>query len=112
MAVFNLRGRKMKIWAAAVLVGTSTLLTAQGASAAEGSVVYAQTCAACHASGVAGAPKTGDKTGWAPRLAAGREAMLTVALKGKGAMPPKGGNASLSDAEVKSAMDYMLSQIK
>lgn len=102
----------MKTWAVAISVGISTLLTAQGASAAEGSVVYAQTCALCHASGVAGAPKTTDKSEWASRLATGRETMLAAAIKGKGAMPPKGGNASLSDAEVKSAMDYMLSQIK
>lgn len=102
----------MKTWAMAVLVGFSTLFATQGAFAAEGNVVYAQSCALCHASGVGGAPKTGDKAAWAPRLAAGRDAMLTIAIKGKGAMPPKGGNASLSDAEVKSAMEYMLGLVK
>jgi len=75
-------------------------------------VVYAQTCAACHASGVAGAPKFGVKADWAARLAAGRETLLTVALKGKGAMPAKGGNASLSDADVKAAVDHMLSRLQ
>lgn len=102
----------MTAWAVAVVAGASALLAAQGVFAAEGNAVYAQTCAQCHASGVAGAPKIGDKAGWASRLAAGREAMLTSVLKGKGVMPPKGGNASLSDEEAKAAMDYMLSQLK
>lgn len=102
----------MKTWAVTVSMGISILLAAQTTYAAEGGVVYAQTCALCHASGVAGAPKVSDKSAWTSRLATGREAMLAIVLKGKGSMPPKGGNASLSDAEAKSAMEYMLSQIK
>lgn len=100
----------MKTWA--VLVASFALFAAPGAIAADGKVIYAQTCAQCHANGLAGAPKTSDKLAWSQRLAMGREAMTATVLKGKGAMPPKGGNASLSDDEAKSAMDYILSQVK
>ena len=62
--------------------------------------------------GAAGAPKLGDNAAWAPRIKAGSEALYDSAIKGKNAMPPKGGNASLSDADVKAAVDYMVSQSK
>ena len=65
-------------------------------------------CVACHAAGVAGAPKLGDKGAWEPRLAQGIEALYASSLKGKGAMPPKGGNMSLSDDDVKNAVRYMI----
>jgi cytochrome c5 len=74
---------------------------------ASGKSTYDSICSACHGSGVAGAPKLGDKAAWAPRLKTGKDALYGVALKGKGAMPPKGGNPSLSDAAVKAAVDYM-----
>ena len=89
-----------------------TTFGASGAVAADGKALYTQTCAACHASGVAGAPKLGDKAAWASRVGAGNQALLASVLKGKGAMPPKGGNASLSDEDAKAAVDYMLSQVK
>ena len=82
------------------------------APAANGKAVYDANCQACHAAGVAGAPKLGDKGAWAPRLGAGAAALQTSALKGKNAMPPKGGNLSLADADVKAAVDYMVSQAK
>lgn len=74
--------------------------------------VYDTACAACHAAGVAGAPKVGDKAAWAPRLKTGNEALYTAAIKGKGAMPAKGGNTALADADVKAAVDYMVGQSK
>ncbi|SEP34810.1 c-type cytochrome [Nitrosovibrio sp. Nv6] len=74
--------------------------------------IYTASCAACHTTGAAGAPKLGDNSAWAPRIKAGNETLYTSALKGKNAMPPKGGNASLSDAEVKAVVDYMVSQSK
>lgn len=89
-----------------------SLLAAVDARAAAGKDVYASTCAACHATGAAGAPKVGDKGAWAPRLATGASALHASALKGKGIMPPKGGNAALSDADVSAAVDFMLSQSK
>ena len=69
-------------------------------------------CMACHATGVAGAPKLGDKAAWAPRIKQGMDTLVQSALKGKGAMPPKGGNASLSDADVRAAIEFMVSQAK
>jgi len=74
--------------------------------------IYTASCGACHASGAAGAPKLGDKAAWAPRIKAGNEGLYNSALNGKNAMPPKGGNASLSDADVKAVVDYMVSQSK
>jgi cytochrome c5 len=78
----------------------------------DGKKVYDTTCMACHATGAAGAPKFGDKAAWAPRLKTGADALYTSALKGKAAMPAKGGNAALSDAEVKASVDYMTSAAK
>lgn len=80
--------------------------------AAPGKAVYLKTCAACHAAGTAGAPKLGDIAAWGPRIASGADAMLASVLKGKGAMPARGGNPKLSDAEVRSALEYMLGQFK
>ena len=79
--------------------------------AADGKTVYSQTCAACHSTGLGGAPKLGDKPGWAPRLAGGKASLAASVIKGKGAMPPKAGNPSLSDGEITAAVEYMLSQI-
>jgi cytochrome c5 len=75
-----------------------------------GQKIYRQACAFCHDRGVAGAPKTGDVAGWGPRLAQGMETLYTVAVRGKGAMPAKGGNPSLSETDVKAAVDYMVAQ--
>lgn len=77
---------------------------------AEGEKLYKSTCFSCHAAGVAGAPKLDDKAAWAPRLATGNDALYESAIKGKGVMPPKGGNIGLSDEAVKLAVDYMVSQ--
>jgi cytochrome c5 len=79
---------------------------------ADGKKVYDVSCMACHATGAAGAPKFGDKAAWAPRLKTGADALHASALKGKGAMPAKGGNAALSDAEVIAAVDYMAGAAK
>lgn len=74
--------------------------------------IYNGVCVACHGTGAAGAPKTGDKAAWAPRIAQGMETLLKNATNGKGAMPPKGGAADLSEAELKSVVDYLVSQAK
>ncbi len=66
----------------------------------------------CHASGVAGAPKFGDKAAWAPRIKQGIDTLHNSALKGKNAMPPKGGNTALPDADVMAAVDYMVQAAK
>ncbi len=74
--------------------------------------IYTSSCAACHTTGVAGAPKLGEKAAWAARIKAGNESLYSSAIKGKNAMPAKGGNASLSDSDVKAVVDYMISQAK
>jgi len=80
----------------------------------QGKSVFGKTCALCHAAGVAGAPKPGDKADWGPRIAQGNDTLYKHALEGfngsKGQMPPRGGNTALSDADVKAAVDYMVSQ--
>ena len=82
------------------------------AAAADGKAVYDKTCVACHASGVANAPKLGDKAAWAPRVATGKDALLASVIKGKGAMPPKAGAADLKDDDIRAAIDYMLASVK
>lgn len=76
-----------------------------------GKKIYDSACMACHAAGVAGAPKFGDKAGWAPRLKKGADTLHASAIKGLGAMPAKGGS-SASDAEIKAAVDYMVAAVK
>lgn len=81
------------------------------ASAGAGEALYKQACVACHAAGVAGSPKFGDKAAWAPRIKTGLDMLTTSVIKGKGAMPPKGGSAA-SDADIRSAVEYMVSAAK
>ena len=84
-----------------------------GAKAAKSSEdIYKATCAACHDAGVAGAPKLGDKAAWAPRIGVGLEKLAASGIKGKGAMPPKGGNASIPDADIRAAVEYMTAAAK
>ncbi len=94
-----------------------SLLAGLSASAAyaqqSGKDVYTKVCATCHSTGLAGAPRYGNGADWAPRAQAGTGKLYQSALSGtpKG-MPAKGGNVSLSDAEVKGAVDYMLAAVK
>lgn len=74
--------------------------------------LYNQACVACHAAGVAGAPKLGDKAAWAPRLALGVDGLTASTIKGKGAMPARGGAAKASDAEIKAVVAYMVASVK
>lgn len=85
---------------------------ASGGDSGKGKSIFDTTCMACHATGAAGAPKIGDKAAWGPRLKEGMPVVYGIAMKGKGAMPPKGGNAALSEADVKAAVDYMVSKVK
>ena len=77
-----------------------------------GEKLYKQACAACHVAGVAGAPKFGDKTAWAPRIATGMDALVAAVIKGKGIMPAKGGAANASDADLRAATQYMVDAAK
>ena len=98
--------------AAAPAPGAAAAPAPAAAVGGKGKSVYDAACTVCHAAGVAGAPKTGDKAAWAPRLKTGVDALYATAIKGKGAMPPKGGNLSLSDADVKAAVDYLVGLVK
>lgn len=80
-------------------------------AAGAGEALYKQTCAVCHAAGVAGAPKFGDKAAWAARLTLGVDGLTASAIKGKNAMPPKGGSTA-SDADIKAAVEYMVAAVK
>ncbi len=85
----------------------ATVAPAPAGGNAEGKKIFETTCIVCHGTGLAGAPKAGDKAAWAPRLKTGMDALYTSALKGKNAMPARGGNGALTDAEVKAAVDYL-----
>ena len=79
-----------------------------------GKKIYGNVCSMCHAVGAAGAPKPGDKADWGPRVAQGKDMLYKHALEGftgaKGVMPARGGSASLSDEDVKAAVDFMADQ--
>ena len=79
---------------------------------AHGQQIYRQSCAFCHDKGVAGAPVIGDAAAWSPRLAKGMDALYASALRGKGAMPAKGGNPALADDNVKAAVNYLGAQAR
>ncbi len=93
--------------------GGGTATAAAGGGGELGKSVYEKSCALCHAAGVAGAPKLDDKSDWSPRIAQGKDTLYKHAIEGftgkKGVMPPRGGAASLSDEEVKAAVDFMVS---
>jgi cytochrome c5 len=107
--------------AAAAATAAATAVAAAAAPAAAkpaaasasdaGKKVYDTYCAACHVAGVAGAPKFGDKAAWAPRIATGMDALYSAVIKGKGAMPAKGGSPA-SDDDIKAAVQYMVAAAK
>ena len=76
-----------------------------------GKKLYEQACVACHAAGVAGAPKLGDKGAWQPRLAQGVDSLTAHVIAGKGAMPPRGASTA-TDAELHAAVEYMVGASK
>ena len=91
---------------------TEKSAAASAGSTGKGKATYEAVCFVCHAAGVANAPKFADKAAWAPRIATGMDTLYHSVLNGKGAMPAKGGNAALGEADVKAAVDYMVSQAK
>ena len=83
----------------------AALVAAGPVGAADGKTVYEQSCKGCH---TAMKPKTGDKDAWAPLIKQGADTLTASVIKGKGMMPPKG--KAGSDADVKAAVEYMMSQ--
>ena len=87
-------------------------LASAAAPADKGKATFEGICTGCHTAGLLGSPKFGDKVAWAPRIAKGMDALYVSALKGKNAMPAKGGNPTLADDDVKAAVQYMVSAAK
>ena len=107
------------IWVVGLLTALMILPVAGVLAAGDtgqGEKVFDQTCKTCHGEGIAGAPEFGDKAAWADRIAQGMETLEKHAINGftgkTGTMPPKGGNAALSDDEVKAAVEYMVANSK
>ncbi|MGB7509838.1 MAG: c-type cytochrome [Pelodictyon phaeoclathratiforme] len=101
----------------ALFVFSMSSTDAQAAyNAAAGKTVYDTNCSTCHKTGIMGAPKTGDKAVWAPRLSLGEAVLVSKSVKGftgkKGMMPAKGGNPKLTDAQVGNAVAFMIQQSK
>ena len=105
---------KKAVFASAV--GAFLMLSGQAVMADVGKATYDKACFACHGMGIAGAPKIGDKDAWAPRIAQGLDVLKQHSIDGFGGstgfMPPKGGQTSLSDDDVKAAVVYMVEQSK
>lgn len=95
-----------------LLTSTTMALAAMGlcssVHAANGETIFEENCAACHDGG--GAPQLGDADAWQPRIDEGVETLYANAIDGVGNMPAKGGNADLSDDEVKAAVDYIVTE--
>lgn len=95
-----------------ILIAAAAALSIPAAVSANGEATYMKACMACHMTGAAGAPKLGDKAAWAPRIAKGMDALYNNSLNGipGTAMAAKGGQKNLADADVKAAVDYMVSK--
>lgn len=79
---------------------------------AAGKEIYDASCAMCHNSDAMGAPKPGDKAAWEPRLAKGMDTVMKNTIEGFNTMPARGGNPSLTDDQLKSAVEYMIDGVK
>lgn len=97
--------------APAVTIAAAAATAPTAAKAGVGEALYKHACSACHVAGVAGAPRSGDKAAWAPRIKLGIDALTASVIKGKGAMPPKGGSTA-SEADIQAAVEYMVSQAR
>ena len=98
----------LRVAVLALLFLPGCLLAAEDGKSGE--QVYRETCAACHDTGAAGAPRIGDKKAWAPRIREGKRMMVKMAIRGIRGMPPRGGNPALTDEEVERAVVYLLNR--
>ncbi|MEO6364186.1 MAG: c-type cytochrome [Caldimonas sp.] len=96
---------------AAAATGTAPAPAGAATGAAATPALYTQVCAVCHAAGIAGAPKLGDKVAWAPRIAQGIDTLTASVIKGKGAMPPKGGS-NAPDGDIRAVVTWMVNASK
>jgi cytochrome c5 len=111
-ATQDVAGAKAASPASVTTAAAPAAAAAAPAGKVDGKKTYDATCSVCHGAGIAGAPKFGDKAAWAPRLKTGIDTLYASAIKGKAGMPAKGGNPSLSDPDVKAAVDYMAAAAK
>lgn len=88
-------------------LSTAVMLFSVSVEARDAQELYNKSCIACHASGAAGAPKTGDVAAWTPRLAKGMDKLVANAKNGINAMPPKGMCMDCTDAEFKALIQFM-----
>ncbi len=96
----------------AMAAKSDTSAAASTGDVVAGEATYKKICFACHDFGVANAPRLGNKAAWAPRIATGFDSLLNSAMHGKGAMPPKGGHAELTESDIKNVITYMISKAK
>jgi len=96
--------------AAPAATETAAAAPAAASGAAAGEAIYNKACIACHAAGVAGAPKLGDAAAWEPRIAKGIDALLETAINGLNAMPPRGTCMDCSDDDLRNAIEFMTSK--
>ncbi len=105
-------GVALAVYVAPALTSAQVVASASAVTTATvnhaGEKLYKSACFVCHGTGAANAPKLGDKTAWAPIIAQGMDTILATAIKGKGAMPPRGGAAKVDDATLASAVEYMV----
>lgn len=95
---------------AALAIATVASISAGANAQSSAKAIYDASCAACHGTGAGGAPKLGDSAAWAPRIKTGAPALLASVQKGKGIMPPRGGNPKLTDADLRSVVAYMVAE--
>lgn len=95
-------------------LGTSFAATncafANESTPSTGKAIFDSSCAMCHTQGIAGAPKIGDISAWEPRISKGNQMLQESALKGIGAMPPKGACSTCSESEIAAAVEYIISE--
>ena len=112
--VVNIKGEQKEAAAdtapAAEAVAQATEEPAAAAGEIDANAIVTATCFACHSIGLLESPKIGDKAAWDKRLQAngGMDGLVKSSITGKGAMPPRGGNAGLSDAEIRAAIEFMM----
>jgi cytochrome c5 len=103
----------MKLAVITITTMAALFSVGEAAAADEGKATYDKVCAVCHAKGLMGAPKLGDKATWEPRIKkGGADGMTASVIAGKGVMAPRAGVASLSDADIKAAVAYVMTQVK
>ena len=96
----------------AVLAALALAFGAAAHAASPGEKVYDKTCVVCHGDGLSGAPRLGDKPAWEPRIANGKDALVESVRKGKGLMPPRGGNDRFTDDDLRAAVDFIVSKAR